>query len=170
MHGLGPHSIVVAGKKTTARQAMQELSSALEEAKADVSGLFALQYMVDHGIRRHDDGTSRCTSRTWPAYSARSASGSTRRTDREWRCSSIISWTRGRSSITRHRALFGGRREIQGGGAEADRRDHDDPGPGNYEGANSCWIRYAVIRPALQRTLDRLAHLPVDIEPQFQPT
>ena len=38
---------------------------------------------------------------------------------------------------------------------------------GNYAGARMMLIRYAVIRPSLQRTLDRLAHLPVDIEPQF---
>jgi hypothetical protein len=50
MHGLGPHQIKLHGKQTTVRQAMQELSSALEEAKADISGLFALQYMIDHGL------------------------------------------------------------------------------------------------------------------------
>jgi len=38
---------------------------------------------------------------------------------------------------------------------------------GNYDGARSLLIRYAVIRPAMQRTLDRLVHLPVDIEPEF---
>jgi hypothetical protein len=49
MHGLGPHNIVVNGRATTVRQEMKELSSALEEAKADVSGLFALQFLVDRG-------------------------------------------------------------------------------------------------------------------------
>jgi hypothetical protein len=38
---------------------------------------------------------------------------------------------------------------------------------GNYEKAKGLLSRYAVIRPSLQRTLDRLARLPVDIEPQF---
>jgi hypothetical protein len=38
---------------------------------------------------------------------------------------------------------------------------------GNYERAKGLLSRYAVIRPSLQRTLDRLARLPVDIEPQF---
>jgi hypothetical protein len=49
MHGLGPHNITVNGRATTVRQEMKELSSALEEAKADVSGLFALQFLVDRG-------------------------------------------------------------------------------------------------------------------------
>ncbi|MBX2990949.1 MAG: hypothetical protein KF749_07250 [Bacteroidetes bacterium] len=50
MHGLGPHSIAVDGTQTTVRQAMKELSSAFEEAKADISGLWALQYLIDKGV------------------------------------------------------------------------------------------------------------------------
>ena len=47
MHGLGPHQTA---QGTTVRQAMQEAGSALEEAKADISGLFALQHLVDKGV------------------------------------------------------------------------------------------------------------------------
>ena len=47
MHGLGPHNITVGGRATTVRQAMKETYSSIEEAKADISGLFALQYLVD---------------------------------------------------------------------------------------------------------------------------
>ncbi len=50
MHGLGPHTILVNGKQTTVRQQMKEVGSALEEAKADISGLFALQYLIDKGV------------------------------------------------------------------------------------------------------------------------
>src|SRR5262249_23750376 len=50
MHGLGPHTITVNGRQTTVRQEMKEQSSFLEEAKADISGLFAVQYMVDKGV------------------------------------------------------------------------------------------------------------------------
>lgn len=49
MHGLGPHTIKVGGKETTVRQALQASSSAIEEAKADISGLWALQQLVDKG-------------------------------------------------------------------------------------------------------------------------
>src|SRR5438874_10168316 len=50
MHGLGPHNITVGGRQTTVRQEMKEQSSFLEEAKADISALFAIQYMVDKGV------------------------------------------------------------------------------------------------------------------------
>jgi hypothetical protein len=50
MHGLGPHDIVVGGRTTTVRQELKDTYSFLEEAKADVSGLFAMQHMIDKGV------------------------------------------------------------------------------------------------------------------------
>ena len=50
MHGLGPHNITVGGRATTVRQELKETYSAIEEAKADISGLFALQHLVDKGV------------------------------------------------------------------------------------------------------------------------
>src|ERR1700730_7712451 len=49
-HGIGPHQISVAGRASTPRQELKELYSAMEEAKADVTGLFMLQYMFDHKL------------------------------------------------------------------------------------------------------------------------
>ena len=49
-HGIGPHRIEVAGRSTTPRQELKELYSAIEEAKADVTGLFMLQHLYDHGM------------------------------------------------------------------------------------------------------------------------
>ena len=49
-HGIGPHQIQVAGRATTPRQELKELYSAIEEAKADVTGLFMLQYLFDHKL------------------------------------------------------------------------------------------------------------------------
>ena len=50
MHGLGPHNITVNGRETTVRKEMKEASSFLEEAKADISSLYALQFMIDKGV------------------------------------------------------------------------------------------------------------------------
>jgi hypothetical protein len=47
-HGLGPQQIKLAGKDTTPRAELKELYGAIEEAKADVLGLFALQYLMDN--------------------------------------------------------------------------------------------------------------------------
>src|SRR4029077_5778472 len=50
MHGLGPHDVTTNGRKSTVREELKETYSALEEAKADISGLFALQFMIDKGV------------------------------------------------------------------------------------------------------------------------
>src|SRR6185295_10619880 len=49
MHGLGPHNIVAGERPSTVRQELKETYSTIEEAKADISGLFALQFLVDRG-------------------------------------------------------------------------------------------------------------------------
>ncbi|GAB4850577.1 Nudix hydrolase 3 [Ancistrocladus abbreviatus] len=50
-HGIGPHSIVLhSGHKSTVRSELQELHSAIEEAKADIVGLWALRYFIIHDL------------------------------------------------------------------------------------------------------------------------
>ena len=51
MHGLGPQEVTVEGRRaTTVREALRETSSVVEEAKADVSGLWALHRLIDRGV------------------------------------------------------------------------------------------------------------------------
>jgi hypothetical protein len=54
-HGIGPHKITVGGRETSPRQELKELYSAVEEAKADVLGLFMLQLFEDRGYLKHDE-------------------------------------------------------------------------------------------------------------------
>ncbi|GFP79378.1 nudix hydrolase 3 [Phtheirospermum japonicum] len=50
-HGIGPHTITLPdGKKSTVRLELQELHSALEEAKADIVGLWALRFLVNENL------------------------------------------------------------------------------------------------------------------------
>ncbi|KAF3432522.1 hypothetical protein FNV43_RR27262 [Rhamnella rubrinervis] len=50
-HGIGPHTIVLPnGQKSTVRLELQELHSALEEAKADIVGLWALRFLIDQNL------------------------------------------------------------------------------------------------------------------------
>jgi len=54
-HGIGPHKITVGGRETSPRQELKDLYSAIEEAKADVLGLFMLQLFEDRGYLKHDE-------------------------------------------------------------------------------------------------------------------
>uniref|UniRef100_A0A0E0NM15 Nudix hydrolase domain-containing protein n=1 Tax=Oryza rufipogon TaxID=4529 RepID=A0A0E0NM15_ORYRU len=50
-HGIGPHSITLpTGKRSTVRMELQEFHSALEEAKADIVGLWALNFLIKKGL------------------------------------------------------------------------------------------------------------------------
>lgn len=48
-HSLGPGSITVNGEKTTVDKALKEQNSAIEEAKADVAGIWDILLMMDKG-------------------------------------------------------------------------------------------------------------------------
>ncbi len=48
-HGLGPSYARVGGKQMDIREALGPAYSALEEAKADVTGMFGLKWLIDHG-------------------------------------------------------------------------------------------------------------------------
>ena len=100
MHGLGPHNITVGGRATTVREELKETYSALEEAKADISGLWALQYLVDKGDARQVAGAHDVHDVPGLVPSAPSASASPRRTARASPSSSTPCSTRARSRST----------------------------------------------------------------------
>ncbi|KAB1199030.1 Nudix hydrolase 3 [Morella rubra] len=50
-HGIGPHTITLPnGQNSTVRLELQELHSALEEAKADIVGLWALRFLIHQDL------------------------------------------------------------------------------------------------------------------------
>ncbi|CAM6010514.1 unnamed protein product [Sphagnum balticum] len=50
-HGIGPHGIITPdGRESTVRLELQEVYSAIEEAKADIVGLWALHFLLDKGL------------------------------------------------------------------------------------------------------------------------
>ena len=167
MHGLGPHSIVLKGKQTTVRQAMQELSSALEEAKADVSGLFALQYMIDHKLI--DSSMQKQMYVTYLAGIFRSVRFGINEAHGQGMAMQF-NYLLDEGGIVYNEASGVFSADVEKCKAVVRKLTGEImtlQAQGNYDGARGLLSRYAVIRPPLQRTLDRLAHLPVDIEPQF---
>lgn len=48
MHGLGPHNISINGRYTTVAAELAEYHNALEEAKADLSGVWMLMYLINN--------------------------------------------------------------------------------------------------------------------------
>jgi hypothetical protein len=166
MHGLGPHNITVGGRATTVRQELKETYSALEEAKADISGLWALQYLVDKGVLGKDLGRTMYT--TFLASSFRSirfgvaeahGKGIALQLNTLIDAGAFKSNPDGTFTVVPARikdAVAGLTREIMTLQAA-----------GDYAKAKDMLAKRAVVRPDVQRVLDRLQGVPVDIEPRF---
>jgi hypothetical protein len=166
MHGLGPHDITVAGRRTTVRQEMKEIYSALEEAKADISGLFALQYLVDK--RMLDPAMEHTMYTTFLASAFRSIRFG-------------VNEAHGRGIAVQLNALLdAGAVTVAADGTFSVSAGKIKPAVetltrdilmlqarGDYAAAKTMIERLAVVRPEVQRALDRLGHVPVDIEPRF---
>jgi Peptidase family M49 len=166
MHGLGPHNIDVGGRRTTVRQELKETYSTIEEAKADVSGLWALKQLADRG--RIDSGIARKMYWTFLASAFRSIRFGVNEAhgrgvaiqvnyflDRgAFRVESDGTFTVDEAKM--HQAVTALTREIMTLQAE-----------GSYAKAKGLIDSLGVVRPPVQRVLDRLTTIPVDIEPKF---
>jgi hypothetical protein len=166
MHGLGPHNIAPAGRATTVRQELKETYSTIEEAKADASGLWALaqlaaQQQVDAAIARTMYTTFLASAFRSIRFGINEAHGRGIAIQINYflDAGAFRVNTDGTFSVDDARmldAVTGLTREIMTLQAE-----------GSYEKARAMIEKLGVIRPPVQRVLDRLADVPVDIEPRF---
>ena len=167
MHGLGPHTITVSGKQTTVRQQMKELGSALEEAKADISGLFALQYLIDKGTVQKSIEESIYV--TYLASAFRSVRFG-------------VNDAHGKGMVLQFNYLMDlGAIEYRASTAtfranipkmkDASQRLTGDimtiQAEGSYDKAKALFEKYVVIRPEMTKVLDKLSDIPTDIAPSY---
>ena len=164
-HGIGPHQIRIAGRATTPRQELKELYSAIEEAKADVTGLFMLEYLFDHKLM---DGPQyeRQLYATYLASAFRSVRfGVTEAHGRGMAMQFNYFLDKGAFTVN-----AGGTFAVDVPKMKSAVRDltHDlltIEAEGNYTAAKKMLDTLAVIRPAMQQALDGLKDLPTDIDP-----
>ena len=169
-HGIGPHQIMINGRSTNPRLELKELYSAIEEAKADITGLFALQFLMDHGSPSvsHGEDAERKLYTTFLASSFRTL-----------RFGLKEAHARGMAIQVNYLLDKGGFKanpdgtfavdfsKIKQAVSELDREFLTIEATGDYARAKKMLDTLAVIRPEVQRALDRLAHIPTDIEPIF---
>ena len=166
MHGLGPQQIRVAGQDSTVRLQLKDVYSAIEEAKADISGLWALQQLVDKGVL--EASLERTMYTTFLASAFRSIRFG-------------IDEAHGRGqALQLNRLLDAGAFRVAADGtftvdvskakaavADLTRELMTIEAHGDYAAAKALLEKLAVNRPQTQRVLDRLKDVPVDIEPRF---
>ncbi len=167
MHGLGPHNIKVNGEDTTVRKQLKELSSAFEEAKADITGLWALQYLIDKGVVEKQMERSLYT--TFLASAFRSVRfGITEAHGKGIAMQFNYLTDEGAIEVNEKTGTFSiNDAKVK----EAVRKlTHDIltiQAEGSYDKAKAMLDKYAVIRPPMQQALDRMKDVPTDIEPIF---
>jgi len=163
MHGLGPHQLA---DGSAVRLALKDTYSAIEEAKADISGLWALQQLADRNVISPEIAKAMYT--TFLASSFRSIRFG-------------VTEAHGKGiAMQLNYLLDKGAFVVNADGtfavADAKIKDavagltHDLmmlEATGDYAGAEALLKKMVVIRPEVQRVLDKLLDVPVDIEPKF---
>lgn len=167
-HGIGPHTVHVNGAESSPRLQLKELYSAIEEAKADICGLYMLQYMIDRKMLPSKSGSGDA-AKLYTTFLASSF-----RTLRFG-----VNEAHGRGMALQFNYLLDkgafvmnpdGTYAVVSNKIAGAVRDlaHDlltIEATGDYQGAKKLLDSMAVIRPAMKQTLDKLQDLPVDINP-----
>src|SRR5580693_2137174 len=167
-HGIGPHQITIADRATSPRQELKELYSAIEEAKADVTGLFMLQHLYDHKLI---DGGAHAERKLYTTYLA-----STFRTLRfglkdahgKGMAMQVNYLTEKGGFIAREDGRFEVNLEkIKSAVRDLDRDLLTIEATGDYAAAKKMLDELGKVRPSMQTALGNLSDIPVDIEPIF---
>jgi hypothetical protein len=166
MHGLGPTNTGPNGSGGGVRAAIKELYSTVEEAKADITGLWALQKLMDKGVI--DRAGERRMYTTYLASAFRTL-----------RFGMDDSHARGMAMQVNWLLDAGAYRVNEDGtfsvdtkrakkGVEALSRELlTIEAKGDYDGGKRLLERLVVLRPEVRAVLDRLGDVAVDIRPQF---
>ena len=170
-HGIGPHQIKLGNRETNPRMELKDTYAPIEEAKADITGLVALQFLFDHGelvgLGANKEVAEHRLYSTFLASAFRTLRFGT-------------SDAHGKGMVVQFNAL------LEGGGfvlnpdgsfhvdfskiAQAVRDlDHElltVEAKGDYAAAKKM-LDSAKLNPAVQKAIDRMSAIPTDIDPAF---
>jgi hypothetical protein len=173
MHGLGPHQVAApaagspATKGQAVRTALTDTYSALEEAKADISGLWALQQLADKGAISPD--IARTMYVTFLASSFRSIRfGLSEAHGKGVALQVNYLLDKGAFTVNADGTFAVDDTKIKDAVAGLTRDIMTLQATGDYAGAKALLTSMATVRPEVQRVLDKLSGVPVDIEPRFR--
>jgi hypothetical protein len=154
-HGIGPQNNV--------RQSLKELHSAIEEAKADATGLFMMQYLFDHKLL---PAAEKSLYTTFLASSFRTLRFGVHEAHGKGMALQFNYLMDKGAFVARPDGTFA----VDFAKIQPAVRDlvHDllmIEATGDYAGAKKMLDELGVLRPALQQALAKLTDIPTDIEP-----
>ncbi len=164
VHGLGPHQ--VQGKDVTVRAALAETYSALEEAKADVAGLFALEKLLDE--KKLAPEMRRTLYPTYVASAFRSIRFGLNEAHGKGMALQLSWFLDARGISARPDGTFAiDPAKMREAVTSLTREIMTIQGKGDRAAAQALLDRMAVVRPEVKRVLERLKDVPVDVAPRF---
>lgn len=174
-HGLGPHQIKINGRDTNPRLELKELYSAVEEAKADVTGLFALQYLMTQADKgaiqaplQHGPDAERKLYTTYLASSFRTLRFGLQDSHAKGMAVQFNYFLDKGAFVANSDGTFSvDLSKIKDAVAGLDRELLTLEATGDYAGTKKLMSEMMVLRPEVQKALERLKGVPTDIEPQF---
>jgi len=164
-HGIGPQQIQVNGRATSPRAQLKQLYAPMEEAKADVTGLFMLQYLYDHGLA-HGPDAERQLYTTFLASAFRSVRfGLTEAHGRG--VAMQFNYLTDKGGFVAHpdgsfSVDYG---KIKNAVRDLDRDLLTIEAHGDYAAAQRMLDTLAVVRPPMQKAIDAMKDVPTDIDP-----
>jgi hypothetical protein len=176
-HGLGPHQIKINGRDTNPRLELKELYSAIEEAKADVTGLFALQYLMtqaDKGAGTqpaplpHGPDAERKLYTTYLASSFRTLRFGLQDSHAKGMAVQFNYFLDKGAFVANADGTFSvDLSKIKDAVAGLDHDLLTLEATGDYAGTKKLMADMMLLRPEVQKALERLKSVPTDIEPVF---
>jgi hypothetical protein len=165
-HGLGPGRIEKDGRETEVRLELKDLYSALEEAKADVMGMWALYELADKGLVE----ASIVESLPWtvvPGLFRSARFGITEAHGLGVVCQFSYLLEKGAMSETPDGRLM----PVHDKWRDADEDLCRDltmlQALADYDKAHAWVEKYGQVPPVMRRILDSLADIPVDVDPVY---
>ena len=169
-HGIGPHVVKKNdGRESTPRLELKELYSAIEEAKADVTGLFMLQYLYDNDKSGKIKGGADAERKLYTTYLASAF--------RTLRFGLQDAHAKGMAMQINYLLDRGGFVVKPDGYFAVDYTKVKDAfkslshdlltleATGDYAGTKAMLDKLAVVRPELAKALEKLKKIPTDIYP-----
>jgi tetratricopeptide (TPR) repeat protein len=166
MHGLGPHSVHQSKDNVSVRTALQDAYSAIEEAKADISGLWAMQQLIDKGVM--DKKIESSMYITFLASTFRSIRfGLNEAHGRGIALQLNTLLDAGAFTVDKNGLFAVDKTRIKDAVSQLTKDLMELQATGDYKKAQDWLKRMVVLRPEVKKALDRLGDTPVDIAPQF---
>ena len=166
MHGLGPHDTTgPGGKPITVRAAFQQSYGAFEEAKADIAGLFALQFLIDKGVL--DRGLEKSVYVTFLASAFRTLrfGGDAHAVGMALQLNTLLD--AGAVHVAKDGTFSVDTAKVKQAVRDLTAEIMNLQAAGDGAKAAELLRTRAVVRPEVKAVIARLTKVPIDVEPRF---